>query len=202
MELLIVRHGPAEPLGPSYPDDDKRPLTAVGADRLAAAAPAFPVLFPDPSALWTSPALRARVTGQEIAKGYRQLLPEARTELAPGTDAPSVHAWLAHLPAAERRIVVGHQPVVSQLVGLYATGQPRAVVQQEPGSAVALGFRSELRPGRGLVLWALPLETLAEMGTRYAARSGAARRKDGGASRKVANTEGKRGRSTTTATRP
>jgi len=114
MQLYLVRHAEAADGEP----DELRPLTAEGrraartlGERLAADG-----VVPD--AVLTSPLLRARETGAELARPVG-LEPEPDERLAPGATAESVRA------AAEERgetvVVVGHQPdcgrVAAELTG-------------------------------------------------------------------------------------
>ena len=114
MQLYLVRHAEAADGEP----DELRPLTAEGrraartlGERLAADG-----VVPD--AVLTSPLLRARETGAELARPVG-LEPEPDERLAPGATAESVRAAVAE--RGETVVVVGHQPdcgrIAAELTG-------------------------------------------------------------------------------------
>lgn len=113
MRLFLVRHAEAAPGEP----DDLRPLTPAGrdtaravGDRLAAAAP---------DAVVTSPLLRARETGELIARAG-SLTATHDERLAPGADAEALKDAVAG--KGETVVAVGHQPDCSEIV-LALTGE-------------------------------------------------------------------------------
>ena len=114
VQLYLVRHAEAADGEP----DELRPLTAEGrraarelGERLASEG-----IRPD--AILTSPLLRARETGAELARPAG-LEPEADERLAPGATAEDVKA--AANGRGETVVVVGHQPdcgrIAAELTG-------------------------------------------------------------------------------------
>ena len=131
MQLYLVRHAEAADGEP----DELRPLTTEGrraakelGERLAAEG-----IRPD--AVLTSPLLRARETGAELARPAG-IEAEADERLAPGATAEDVKA------AAEGRgeavVVVGHQPDCGRIAAAL-TGD------DEPPYAPAAVFAIELK---------------------------------------------------------
>ncbi len=115
MQLYLVRHAEAADGEP----DELRPLTAEGrraartlGERLAADG-----VVPD--AVLTSPLLRARETGAELARPVG-LEPEPDERLAPGATAESVRAAVAE--RGETVVVVGHQPDCGRIAAELAGG--------------------------------------------------------------------------------
>jgi len=114
VRLYLVRHAEAAPGDP----DELRQLTALG----KAQARALGELLRDEGlqadAILTSPLLRARETGEELA---RQLGTRAEPDerLAPGANAEHVRA--AVKGRGENVVAVGHQPdcrqIAAQLTG-------------------------------------------------------------------------------------
>ena len=116
MQLYLVRHAEAADGEP----DELRPLTADGrraarelGERLAAEG-----IRPD--AVLTSPLLRARETGAELARPSG-LEAEADERLAPGATAEAVKAATAD--RGETVIVVGHQPDCSRIAAALTGGE-------------------------------------------------------------------------------
>jgi phosphohistidine phosphatase SixA len=147
VQLWVVRHGAAAERGPAWPDDGLRPLLPKGerqARRLRDVVPALDRLF-------ASPLTRAAQTAAPLA------------ELAPGgveTLAALAHAEAEELPAAltaalardaapgrpPRVAIVGHEPQLSETIGLLITdGERPAAVRMRKGSVARLA--GTLRPG-------------------------------------------------------
>lgn len=113
MRLFLVRHAEAAPGEP----DDLRPLTEAG--RAAARALGERLAGEDPTAVVSSPLLRARETAEQIARAAG-LAAEADDRLAPGADADDLRAAVAGRGGAV--VAVGHQPDCSAIV-LELTGE-------------------------------------------------------------------------------
>jgi len=114
VQLYLVRHAEAVDGEP----DELRPLTADGRRAARTLGERLAAEGVHPDAVLTSPLLRARETGAELARPVG-LEPEPDERLAPGATAESVRA------AAEERgetvVVIGHQPdcgrVAAELTG-------------------------------------------------------------------------------------
>jgi phosphohistidine phosphatase len=126
--LVIVRHAEAA----SGEPDELRPLTAAGRETARVLGQRLADDGLEPDAVVTSPLLRARETGQELARPAG-LEPEPDERLAPGATAEAVRA------AAEERgqtvIVVGHQPDCSRIAAALGGGEEPAF---PPGGMVSL----------------------------------------------------------------
>jgi phosphohistidine phosphatase len=119
MRLYLVRHAEAEPGDP----DDLRRLTPAGrqaartlGERLAAEGAA-------PDAIVTSPLLRARETGDQIARATG-VSAEPDERLAPGAEADDVLAAIEG--RGENIVVVGHQPDCGRIAAALAGTAPPA----------------------------------------------------------------------------
>jgi len=124
VRLFLVRHAEAAPGDP----DDLRPLTATGRD----AARALGERLAPVDAVVTSPLLRARETGELVARASH-IDADADERLAPGASADGVRAAVESL--GETVVAVGHQPDCSEIV-LALTGRevgfaPADVVELE-----------------------------------------------------------------------
>ena len=116
MQLYLVRHAEAADGEP----DELRPLTADGrrAARELGERLASDGIRPD--AVLTSPLLRARETGTELARPAG-LEAEADERLAPGATAEGVKAAAAD--RGQTVIVVGHQPDCSRIAAALTGGE-------------------------------------------------------------------------------
>jgi phosphohistidine phosphatase len=116
VQLYLVRHAEAADGEP----DELRPLTAEGrraAHELGARLAAEGV---HPDAVLTSPLLRARETGAELAR-VAGVEAEVDERLAPGATAESVRA--AASGRGETVVVIGHQPDCSRIAAALTGGE-------------------------------------------------------------------------------
>jgi phosphohistidine phosphatase SixA len=112
VRLFLVRHAEAAPGEP----DELRPLTPAG--RAAARALGERLVPEQPTAVVSSPLLRARETAEQIARAA-ELEPDADERLAPGASADDLRAAVAG--RGETVVAVGHQPDCS-VIYLALTG--------------------------------------------------------------------------------
>lgn len=147
VELWVVRHGAAAERGPAWPDDALRPLVPKGEQQ----ARRLPRLLPPLDRLFASPWTRAAQTAAVLAD-----LAPSGVETLPAL----VHAEAQELPAAlatalvdgvpsgrpPRIAIVGHEPQLSEAIGLLITdGERPAAVRMRKGAVARLA--GTLRPG-------------------------------------------------------
>ena len=109
MRLYLVRHAEAAAGEP----DELRPLTAQGGEQARALGARLRAEDANPEVVLTSPLLRARETGDELARALgAQTEPDER--LSPGATLDDVRAAVAG--RGEHVVVVGHQPDCSEIV--------------------------------------------------------------------------------------
>jgi phosphohistidine phosphatase len=128
VQLYLVRHAEAADGEP----DELRPLTAEGREAARALGRKLADDGVRPDAVLTSPLLRARETGRELARpAGLEAQPDER--LAPGATAEAVRE-----AAGERGgtvVMVAHQPDCSQIAAAL-TGGPEPAFP--PGGMVAI----------------------------------------------------------------
>jgi phosphohistidine phosphatase len=114
MQLVIVRHAEAE----SGEPDELRRLTPEGRDAARELGDRLAADRLRPDAILTSPLLRARQTGAEVAKAF-DVDAEPHDRLAPGATTDDVRAAVAG--RGETVVVIGHQPdcgrIAAELIG-------------------------------------------------------------------------------------
>jgi phosphohistidine phosphatase SixA len=119
MRLYLVRHGEAAPGDP----DELRPLTSEGREQARALGARLRNEDASPSVVLTSPLLRARETGAELAKAL-DVETEPEERLAPGASVEDVRAAVEG--RGEQVVVVGHQPDCGQIAAALTGGpEPR-----------------------------------------------------------------------------
>jgi phosphohistidine phosphatase SixA len=116
MRLYLVRHAEAAPGDP----DELRPLTPEGREQARRLAERLRGERAAPAVILTSPLLRARETGDELARAL-DVDTEADERLAPGASVDDVHAAIEG--RGDEVVVVGHQPDCGQ-VAAALTGGP------------------------------------------------------------------------------
>ena len=119
MRLYLVRHAEAAPGEP----DELRPLTEGGREQARALGKRLVSEDAAPAVILTSPLLRARETGDQLARAFDlESIPDER--LAPGASVDDVRAAVEG--RGDQIIVVGHQPDCGQIAAALTGGpEPR-----------------------------------------------------------------------------
>lgn len=167
MELLLFRHGIAEPAGDvqsgSGLDDFDRRLTPRGIQRTAAAIKGLVRVADRPEVILTSPKLRATQTAGILGDAY-DMVPQA----VPAMGGESVMDILAALRkrTEHRVIMVGHEPTLSKLVADVCLPEHRynGIEFKKAGCAqLELTLRSH-GPVVGRLVWLLTPRVLRALG--------------------------------------
>jgi len=115
MRLYLVRHAEAAPGDP----DELRTLTPAGRQQARDLGRRLRNENARPQAILTSPLLRARETGDELARALgSETEPDER--LAPGATPDHVRAAIAG--RGDEVVVVGHQPDCSKIAAALTGG--------------------------------------------------------------------------------
>lgn len=114
MQILVMRHGEAEP---QHTHDAERRLTAFGKQQATAQGQWLKSQGWQPDALWVSTYLRAQQTADSVVRALdaspkRLVL----NELIPDGDVEAVADLVAGSNDIERLLIVSHMPLVSYLV--------------------------------------------------------------------------------------
>jgi phosphohistidine phosphatase len=119
MRLYLVRHAEAAPGDP----DELRPLTQEGHRQARELAKRMLSEDAAPAVILTSPLLRARETGGELARAFDiESIPDER--LAPGASVNDVRAAVEG--RGKQVVVVGHQPDCGEIAAALTGGpEPR-----------------------------------------------------------------------------
>jgi phosphohistidine phosphatase len=117
VRLYLVRHADAA----SGEPDELRPLTAEGREQARALGERLRAEKASPKVVLTSPLLRARETGGELARALGAKT-EPHERLAPGAGLEDVRVAIAG--RGEQVVVVGHQPDCSQIAAALTGSEP------------------------------------------------------------------------------
>ena len=135
MRVFIIRHAIAAERAPGVVDDERR-LTKRGRRRFRMAARGLARLFAPPSAIVSSPLVRARQTARMAARAWDGTKVTLDQALAGGS-IDDVMALLGRLPASAPVALVGHEPQVSEVLAhLLGSNDPARLAFKKGGVAV------------------------------------------------------------------
>lgn len=152
MKLLIVRHAPAEPSGAKT--DAERRLTREGRDSFERSARGLATIFDPPAAILTSPLVRAAETAALLSQAWGGPEPQVEPALAGGTPQ-QVFVRVAALALTRDEealvVLVGHEPLVSQMLAALLGLRTSESVAFKKGGAALLEFGEDFPQGGHLV---------------------------------------------------
>lgn len=148
-KLYLLRHGIATPPGVIGTSDGDRPLTAEGEKHMRQIARGLRRLDPGLERIFSSPLRRAAKTAEIVADALDMTdRLEFTDALHADRDAASIRDWVKARPEG-CVMLVGHNPSLSDLIGLLITGQPGVVpLELRKGGIAALSAM----PGLGMRL--------------------------------------------------
>lgn len=158
MRLLLIRHAiaeDAEQFARTGGSDARRPLTDIGRKKMRKGANRLRFQVDRIDVLTCSTLVRARETAEIIARAFGDIAILERNDLAPDSPLDSAVAWLKQQAAASTVALVGHQPYLGFLAGFLLTGTPRALLALKKGGVAMIEFADILKPGAGVLRWAL-----------------------------------------------
>ena len=161
MELFIIRHADAAPLGDhGVAEDAARPLTPRGIEQSQMIAAALSRLGVQLAAIVTSPLVRAKQTAEEIVRSWPSPPPALHmcTHLGPGGKRKKIARMLESL-ALDTVAVVGHEPDLSRFAAWLIGGKKAKLGLAKAGIA---GLHSDDGFGKGscTLTWLAPPEHL------------------------------------------
>lgn len=157
MRLLVVRHGIAEDresFAKTGLEDDRRPLTGRGRERMERGARGIATMVRSVDVLAASPFLRTMQTAEVLSEVWEGPSPVAVSALEPGGDFDQLSAWLRALGPDQRVAVVGHEPYLSGFVSRLI-GARGSVLQMKKGGACLLTLAPSAGAGSGVLRWAM-----------------------------------------------
>ena len=166
MNLFLLRHGLAvDRSKPGLKKDADRPLTPKGKQRLWRVAEAMEEMDLEFDAIIASPFLRAAQTAEIVAEALELRKKLSSSEhLTPNGNPKLLLEHINQLkPAPKDVLIVGHEPYLSQLIGLLVAGNTNALIDLKKGALCKLEIET-LRCGRCATLaWLLSPKQMALM---------------------------------------
>ena len=166
MLVVLVRHGPATPVGhDGVRTDAERPLSVGGRRRTEEAAAGLATLLPGAVTLLASPLRRAQDTAEVLA-GALDVTGSVVTSDALALGGP--YEQIGDEPALGRAtgsvVLVGHEPSLAGLASWWLTGQADLRIAWRKAGALAIDHPGTPRPGGGTLAWFLPPRVLRRLG--------------------------------------
>jgi phosphohistidine phosphatase len=139
MEIYIMRHGIAEDVSKTGRDRD-RVLTEDGQDNSREAGKALRKIGIKLDAIFSSPYPRAWQTAEAVANELDQpdLLKELSELGAESTAAEALQKVAAVVKGYASVMVVGHEPILSQLISLLLSGSSSLSIAMKKGAVCKL----------------------------------------------------------------
>ncbi len=155
MQLYLVRHADAQPIGGGgAADDAQRPLTALGQQQAHGLAEKLLKQGVTLEAIVTSPLVRARQTAEGIAQGWPQAVSlHVCDDLAPCGKRRNIIKFAKKL-GVENIALVGHQPDLEELAA-WLIGSRKAQIVIEKAGVAAIACGDEIDKGMGTLGWLL-----------------------------------------------
>jgi phosphohistidine phosphatase SixA len=166
VRVVVLRHGPAEVRDPArWSDDERRPLTGKGALQTRRAVRGVARLVGSVDRIASSPAERALATAEILRDELSTALEvEPWEELGSGClAAPIFERLRGSVRAGETVVLVGHDPTLTEFVGLALAGEGIGLVRLGKGGAALLEFPAALGSACGRLLWLLTRKQLSDV---------------------------------------
>ena len=165
MNLYLLRHADAVPVGGAVTQDSRRPLSPRGEDDAMLMGRALALLEPNVDIIVTSPLVRAIETGEIIGKEISDHpVMHVSEHLAPGFRDNALFRELLALGGGSNMIAVGHQPDMSDFVSYLIAGSEGASVAMSAGSVAKVVVEGS--EPQGLLAWLLTPEAVRSLHER------------------------------------
>lgn len=157
MELFVIRHAIAEPLGKENEfSDEMRALTVEGRNRMREVVKGLVKLGVEFDLILTSPLKRAVETAEIFgtAAGLTKKDIKQSVNLAPGASAEDLFAEIKGLAGVEAIALIGHQPDLGGLISRIIQSDAGALsIQLKKGSVCCLNVTETVPTLRGDLMW-------------------------------------------------
>jgi phosphohistidine phosphatase len=168
MELYVIRHAIAEPLGTGHEfSDEKRSLTEEGRSRMREVVKGLKKLGVQLDLILTSPLVRAVETAEILAGtlGMNKKEIHQTPALAPGAVVEQLFTEIKNKAGAESIAVVGHQPDLGHLISRIVQSDGCLLsIQLKKGGICCVNVRETVPTFRGDLMWFLTPKQLRMLG--------------------------------------
>lgn len=167
MDIAVIRHAIAHDRDPSlWPDDALRPLAEQGVLRFRRAAFGLTHTGLQIDRTFSSPWLRAWQTAELLSRETGWPAPEELPALAGDHSAEDVLPALSDVGADGTIAIVGHEPMLSELIAHMVNGNQRGeTFLMRKGAAALVSFTGAAEPGAGQLQWLIQPRLLRKLGS-------------------------------------
>ncbi len=165
MRIYLIRHSNAvDPGTPGYEDDNQRPLTEKGRDKMNKIASALKKLNIKPDLIVSSPYVRARQTAEILAKAmkYKRNICFGDA-LMPMGDTDEMIGEINEKYDVDELVLVSHEPLISGLIGSLTTGNPDIAISLKNGGICCLSADDLHMERRAVLEWLLTPKILSAL---------------------------------------
>ncbi|HKV40465.1 MAG TPA: phosphohistidine phosphatase SixA [Blastocatellia bacterium] len=158
MDIYLIRHGTAHPLGLNNDfNDEKRTLTPEGRERVRDGAKGLRRLGVKLDMIFTSPLPRAEETAQIVGLvlGVDEKFILRTNALAPGGSFDELISEIKQQRSLESVALVGHEPFLGLLASRISCGESGRAIPLRRGGACRIDVGETIPSFRGRLAWLL-----------------------------------------------
>ncbi len=164
MQVLIIRHAPAEDRDKFGKTDELRPLSRKGKKKMRANVAGLQLIVPEIERIADSPLVRAQQTAGLLASTYNNAIRETIAALAPDGSVSGVLAYLQkHADTTSPIALVGHEPNLGELATWLLSGQIGNWMPLKKGGVCLLEFPNKIEAGQAELCWMLTPKQLRQL---------------------------------------
>ena len=165
MDCVLLRHGIAVERDEWEGQDEDRPLTKLGAKRVAQVADGLNRLTVQPTHVLSSPLIRAVETAK-IAHHSLRVRSAVRIvdELLPDAPPDRLLSILHDLQPETCVLCIGHEPQLGMAASFMLSGRATASFPMKKAGACLIELPIQAKPGRSILRWWLTPSQLRVMG--------------------------------------
>ncbi|MGH9762118.1 MAG: phosphohistidine phosphatase SixA [Blastocatellia bacterium] len=156
MEIYLIRHGIAHPLGQKNEfTDEKRTLTPQGRERMREVARGLRRLGIKLDLIMSSTLARAEETANIVAEamGIDEKLIVKTANLAPGARISDITSEIKQQNVPRSVALVGHEPLLGYLAGALACRDSHSSIPLKKGGACFIEVVETVPEFRGNLVW-------------------------------------------------
>lgn len=170
MNLYLIRHAIAvDPASPGYEDDNLRPLTEKGREKMINIARGLKALEVHFDLILTSPAVRTQDTAQillKVLKMKKGQLINSENLLPTGSSDQLIGEINEKYSTLDSIAIVGHEPNLSTLISLLIAGDSALSINMKKGGVCHLSADNLSHERRATLEWLMMPKQLITMGDR------------------------------------
>ena len=159
MNLYIVRHAEAVPIGGAIRSDSERTLSERGRADALVMARTLAQIDIDIRAVFTSPLVRAVQTGRAFGDELKRD-PQISKRLEPGFSPRLLAEEIQAASNGAGIVTIGHQPDMSMFISYLISPAHDAIVTMEAGAMACVHLQSS---GQAQLRWVLTPEVVKRM---------------------------------------